>query len=63
MDTITFNPEKDSYYYHFQPEDFLVDPANLEPGGYDMHVDFGQLKHVKLGVTINDDLQVFSGRY
>ena len=63
LDTVTFNEEKGFYYYKIKKEDFLVDPSNITPGGYNLFVDFGQMQHIKLAVTIDEDLKVFTGRY
>ncbi len=63
LDQLKFEKERGEYYYRFDPENWLIDYRVLQPGGYDLYVDFGNLQQAKLPVTVTNDRRVFYGRY
>ena len=63
MDEIKFDETKGYYFYQFDPESWLIDHRKLQPGGYDLHIDFERLQHATLGITVTKDKKVFYGRY
>jgi len=63
LDAITYDQDQECYFYQFDPEDWLIDYERLQPGGYNLHIDFGTLQRATLGVTVTKDKKLFYGRY
>ncbi len=63
LDQVSYSKQRGSYVYDFDPDNWMVDLDNLSTGGYDLFLDVGRIKRIKLEVTVGREGQVFTGQY